>query len=98
MDEIKKMLNPRHFSGEERTELRSQANGPDSPLTLVIASRSPLSGLFEDDPRTTSLLADLCRPFLRVGPFSPQTSEAFLLHRLRGNAVTFNAQQRHTAP
>ena len=93
LDEIEKMMNPQSFSGEERSELRGHANGPDSPLTLVIASRSPLATLFDDDPRFTSPLADLCST-QRVGPFSQATSEAFLLHRLQGNAVTFTAKQR----
>ena len=94
LDEIEKMTNRQCFSGEERTELRGHANGPDTPLTLVIASRSPLDMLFEDNPLTTSPLADLCRPYRRIGAFSQATSEAFLLHRLQGNAVAFSSRQR----
>jgi hypothetical protein len=94
LDEIEKMTNPQCFSGGERTELRGHANGSDTPLTLVIASRSPLAHLFDDDPRNTSPLADLCGPPQRIGPFSPATSEAFLLHRLQGNAVSFSPSQR----
>lgn len=96
LDEIEKMTNPRCFSGEERTELRGHANGSDSPLTLVIASRSPLAHLFDDNPRDTSPLAGLCGQPYRVEPFSQATSEAFLLHRLQGNAVSFTASQRQT--
>ncbi len=94
LDEIEKMTNPQCFSGEERAELRGHANGRDTPLTLVIASRSPLASLFNDDPRRTSPLADLCGRPHRLGPFSQATSEAFLLHRLQGNAVAFSARQR----
>ena len=94
LDEIEKMTNRLYFSGEERMELRGHANGPDSPLTLVIASRSPLASLFDDDPRRTSPLADLCGRPHRLGPFSQSTSEAFLLHRLQGHSVTFSAKQR----
>jgi len=94
LDEIEKMTNRQCFSGEERTELRGHANGPDTPLTLVIASRSPLDMLFEDNPLRTSPLASLCHPYRRIGAFSQATSEAFLLHRLQGNAVAFSARQR----
>jgi len=94
LDEIEKMTNRQCFSGEERTELRGHANGPDTPLTLVIASRSPLDMLFEDNPLRTSPLADLCRPYRRIGAFSQPTSDAFLMHRLQGNAVAFSARQR----
>lgn len=93
LDEIEKMTNRQCFSGEERTELRGHANGPDTPLTLVIASRSSLEKLFEDDVARTSPLAGICG-VRRVLPFSQTTSEAFLLHRLQGNAVTFSARQR----
>jgi hypothetical protein len=93
LDEIEKMTNRQCFSGEERTELRGHASGPDSPLTLVIASRSPLEMLFEDNPLRTSPLASLCHA-LRLVPFSQATSEAFLLHRLQGHAVAFSARQR----
>jgi hypothetical protein len=94
LDEIEKMTNPQSFSGEERAELRGHANGSDTPFTLVIASRSPLAQLFDDDPRKTSPLADLCGQPHRVGSFSQATSEAFLLHRLQGNAVSFTTSQR----
>ncbi len=94
LDEIEKMTNPQCFSGEERAELRGHANGRDTPLTLVIASRSPLASLFNDDPRRTSPLADLCGRPHRLGPFSQATCEAFLLHRLQGNVVAFSARQR----
>jgi len=94
LDEIEKMTNRQCFSGEERTELRGHANGPDTPLTLVIASRSPLDMLFEDNPLRTSPLASLCHPYRRIGAFSQATSDAFLMHRLQGNAVAFSARQR----
>jgi hypothetical protein len=94
LDEIEKMTDLKSFSGDERSELRGHANGSDTPLTLVIASRSPLADLFKDDPRCTSPLADLCGPPIRIGHFSPATSEAFLLHRLQGNSVSFTSNQR----
>jgi hypothetical protein len=92
LDEIEKMANPRCFSGEERAELRGHANGPDTPLTLVIASRSSLDKVFDDDPGRTSPLAGICG-VSRVLPFSQATSRDFLLHRLQGNAVAFTANQ-----
>jgi hypothetical protein len=90
LDEIEKMVNPRGFAGEARTELRGLADGPEAPLTLVIASRSPLESLFLDDPRSTSPLAGLCGAPLRVPPFSPAITQEFLRERLKGNAIKFS--------
>jgi hypothetical protein len=93
LDEIEKMTHPEAFSWEQRAELRGLAEGQDAPLSLVIASRSPLSDLFPDNPRETSPLAGLCGPPLRVGPFSEAISGAFLRSRLLGHAVQFTEGQ-----
>jgi energy-coupling factor transporter ATP-binding protein EcfA2 len=93
LDEIEKMTHPQAFSWEQRAELRGLAEGQDAPLSLVIASRSPLSDLFPDNPRETSPLAGLCGPPLRVGPFSEAISRAFLRSRLLGHAVQFTEGQ-----
>jgi hypothetical protein len=90
LDEIEKMVNPHGFPGAARTELRGLADGSEAPLTLVIASRSPLESLFEDDPRSTSPLAGLCGAPLRVPPFSPAITQEFLRERLKGNAIQFS--------
>ena len=89
LDEIEKMVNPRGFPGAARTELRGLADGSEAHLTLVIASRSPLESLFEDDPRSTSPLAGLCCT-LPVPPFSLAITQEFLRQRLKGNAIQFN--------
>lgn len=90
LDEIEKMVNPHGFPGAARTELRGLADGSETPLTLVIASRSPLESLFEDDPRGTSPLAGLCGAPLRVPPFSLAITQQFLRERLKGNAIQFS--------
>jgi hypothetical protein len=90
LDEIEKMVNPHGFPGAARTELRGLADGSEAPLSLLIASRSPLESLFEDDPRSTSPLAGLCGGPLRVPPFSPAITQQFLRERLKGNAIQFS--------
>jgi hypothetical protein len=90
LDEIEKMVNPHGFPGAARTELRGLADGSEAPLSLVIASRSPLESLFEDDPRSTSPLAGLCGAPLRVHPFSLAITQQFLRERLKGNAIQFS--------
>ena len=59
IDEIEKMT-WQGFTVDLRTELRGLADGPDAPLSLLIASRSPLDTLFPDSPTMTSPLASLC--------------------------------------
>lgn len=92
LDEIEKMTNPQNFTGDEREELRGLADGADAPLTLVIASRSPLDMLFEDDPMRCSPLAGICGTLLIV-PFSWIETQAFLRHRLANNGVQFSLEQ-----
>lgn len=93
LDEIEKMVNPRNFTGDEREELRGLADGADAPLSLVIASRSPLHDLFDDDPSRTSPLHGLCGAPLRVPGFTPAETTAFITHRLAGNAIQFTPDQ-----
>ena len=95
IDEIERMTNKHHFTGNERTELRGLADGANTPLTLVIASRSPLEYLFEDDPLRTSPLAGLCGPPLRVQPFDETTTREFLTQRLQHDVVEFTQEQMH---
>ena len=49
LDEVEKMA-WQNFTINVRSHLRGLADGPDSPLKLVIASRSPLSHLFPRFP------------------------------------------------
>ncbi|TVQ21774.1 MAG: hypothetical protein EA367_05335 [Leptolyngbya sp. DLM2.Bin15] len=92
LDEIEKMANRQNFTGGEREELRGLADGADAPLTLVIASRSPLDVLFEDDPMRCSPLAGICGA-LPIVPFSWAETQAFLCHRLLGNGIQFSLEQ-----
>jgi pimeloyl-ACP methyl ester carboxylesterase len=96
LDEIEKMVNQQNFTGSEREELRGFADGADTPLTLLIASRSPLNVLFDDDPTRTSPLHGLCGAPLRVEGFSQQEALDFLIHRLRGNALQFTPEHMQT--
>ena len=96
LDEIEKMVNQQHFTGDERSELRGLADGNDTPLTLVIASRSPLNALFDDDPTRTSPLHGLCGAPLRVTSFSESETRAFLTQRLAGNAIQFTPEHIQT--
>ncbi|RCJ30609.1 hypothetical protein A6770_21220 [Nostoc minutum NIES-26] len=60
IDEIEKMTCKESFTWNLRSELRGLAGDSDSPLSLVIASRSPLKDLFDDCSNETSPLAGIC--------------------------------------
>jgi hypothetical protein len=89
LDEVEKMTKGR-FTGDEREELRGLADGADAPLTLVIASRSSLDGLFPDSERMTSPLANICAQ-IDVSPFPPDVARAFIIERLKHSGVMFTA-------
>ncbi len=91
LDEIEKMA-WNNFTINVRSHLRGLADGPDAPLKLVIASRSPLSRLFPDSPELDSPLAGICRQ-LDVKPFSPGVAREFLLQRLHGTGIMFSEAQ-----
>ncbi|MFQ5612695.1 MAG: trypsin-like peptidase domain-containing protein [Anaerolineae bacterium] len=91
LDEMEKMA-WEGFSVYVRSQLRGLADGDESPLKLVIASRSPLSRLFPDSPELDSPLAGICHQ-LNVNPFPPDVARDFLAHRLQGSGVTFTAGQ-----
>lgn len=95
LDEIEKMKSNRDFTGSARSELRGLAELADSPITLVIASRSPLGDLFPDKPEETSPLAGIC-PQLDLLPFAPTVARAFLCERLAGTGVAFTAPEIDT--
>lgn len=67
LDEVEKMTNS-NFSGNEQMELRGLSDGLLAPLTLVIASRSPLDQLFPDSPGKTSPLYNICQPAIYIEP------------------------------
>jgi hypothetical protein len=91
LDEVEKMAWD-GFTVRVRSQLRGLADGPEAPLKLVIASRSPLACLFPDSPELDSPLAGICRQ-LDVGPFAPEVARAFLADRLRNTAVTFTEKE-----
>ena len=91
LDEIEKMCKE-SFSGDEREELRSLADGESKPIKLVIASSISLFELFPDRPGETSPLANICPP-IPVTPFSPPVARDFLIARLAGTGVSFNEHE-----
>jgi hypothetical protein len=90
IDEVEKMTWD-GFTRELRTQLRGLADGPDAPLTLVIASRTPLSRLFPDGPEMTSPLAGLCLQ-LDMRPFTLAETRALVDAYLRGRGQTLSAE------
>ncbi len=88
LDEIEKMSWD-GFTKNLRSQLRGLADGNDAPLTLAIASRSPLASLFPDSPELDSPLAGICRQ-LDVLPFDEEITRAFLLHRLQDTEIRFS--------
>ena len=88
LDEVEKMSWD-GFTKNLRSQLRGLADGDNAPLTLAIASRSPLASLFPDSPELDSPLAGICRQ-LDVLPFSEKITRAFLNNRLSGTGVKFS--------
>lgn len=91
LDEIEKMAWD-SFTVKVRSHLRGLADGPATPLKLVIVSRSPLAHLFPDSPELDSPLAGICRQ-IDVIPFAPAVAREFLRQRLAGTGVTFTENQ-----
>ena len=92
LDEIERMTNPRNFTGDQRDELKGLADGVTAPLSLVIASRSSLKELFDDDPTLASPLDGLCET-IRIPPFTRVETIDFITDRLKGNTIQFTAEQ-----
>ncbi|MCI0397800.1 MAG: ATP-binding protein [Chloroflexi bacterium] len=87
LDEVEKMT-WYGFSLEVRSELRGLADGSNAPLTLVIASRSPLGRLFPDSPELTSPLAGLCSQ-IQLANFTLAEAKALVEWQLRGSGLVF---------
>jgi len=90
LDEMEKMT-WRGFSHDLRSELRGMADGPLTPLRLLIASRNPLDQLFPDSAEHTSPLGGLCHPF-RLPHFSLAEAEALVMQRLGALSSPFHAE------
>lgn len=91
LDEIEKMAWD-GFTKQVRSHLRGLADGADAPLTLVLASRSPLAHLFPDSSELDSPLAGLCVQ-LYVKPFTEAVVRDFLVERSQGTGVRFSEQE-----
>ncbi len=91
LDEIEKMKYA-GFTSEVRAQLRGLCDGNNAPLTLVVASRTPLDQLFPDSPLETSPLASVCEE-IRLGNFSPETTERFLRQRVEDTGWRWTDQQ-----
>ncbi len=87
LDEIEKMA-WKGFTVGVRSHLRGLADGPGTPLKLVIASRSPLTSLFPDSPELDSPLAGICRT-IELTPFEREEASTFVRQRLAGSGVAF---------
>lgn len=92
LDNIERMTS-KLFSGDERTELRGFAEGKDAPLTLLIASHSPLNTLFPDDYSRleASPLDNICQR-LDIPPFSPEEVRTFIKTRLQSTGIQFTEE------
>jgi DNA-binding Xre family transcriptional regulator len=72
--------------------LRFLAGGCHHPLTLVTASRSPLSVLFPDSIDNPSPLYNICRK-VELECFSSEDAKQFIQHRLKDSDVQFTDSQ-----
>lgn len=88
LDEIEKLRSDR-FPIDVREQLRGLADGADSPLTLLVASRMPLDRLFPDAPERTSPLYNVVSQ-LSVPPFRDEECRELIARRLHGSDVTFS--------
>jgi Cdc6-like AAA superfamily ATPase len=95
VDEIERLANEKLFSRDVRSELRGLSEGQDAPLTLLIASRSPLDVLFPDSPLQDSPLANICRT-KEIKPFSPQEVSDFIHSRLQPTKIRFTDEEIQT--
>jgi hypothetical protein len=82
LDEIEQMT-WQGFTYTVRSQLRGLADGASTPLTLVIASRSPLGELFPDTPTESSPLAGLCLTY-RLPLFTEAEAQALVGRYLAG--------------
>jgi hypothetical protein len=94
LDEIER-LTSKLFTGDERTELSGLSGYANAPLTLLIASRSPLAELFPDSPLMTSPLANVCKQ-MDIGSFSQKEVRAFIETRLQPTSVQFTEAEIET--
>ena len=89
LDEIERMNRDQRFSIDIRSELRGLADGNQAPLTLLIASRSPLAELFPDTPLTDSPLNNICHSKI-IPPLSLSEVQTFINARLQPTSIRFS--------
>jgi hypothetical protein len=96
LDEIERIANWQSFTADEYEELRALADGADAPFTLVVASRSPLDVVFDDDnvSTRTSPLHSLFNISLCVKAFTLQETIDFLNIQLQGSAIQFSVYDK----
>lgn len=73
------------FTRRLRDWLRSQAEGIEATIRLVLAANSPLEDLFQDS-QITSPLAGVCQTE-KMGAWSPETIRSFITERLQNTNV-----------
>jgi predicted AAA+ superfamily ATPase len=95
LDEIERLANEKLFSRDVRSELRGLANGQDEPLTLLIASRSPLDKVFSDSTGLDSPFANIFQT-KEIKPFSPQEVSDFIHSRLQPTKIRFTDEEIQT--
>jgi hypothetical protein len=95
LDEIERLANEKLFSRDVRSELRGLANGQDEPLTLLIASRSPLDKVFSDSTGLDSPFANIFQT-KEIKPFSQQEVSDFIHSRLQPTKIRFSDEEIQT--
>jgi len=91
LDNIERMTN-KLFSGDERVELRGLAEGAEAPLTLLIASGSPLAEIFPDSSLDYSPLYNICMS-IDILPFSQAEVHSFIKIRLQAVGKQFTQEE-----
>jgi hypothetical protein len=78
------------FTFSLRSFLRGNAERSNAPLKLVLASRNPLSSVFEDNQKTmTSPLAGICIEEI-LALWSEETVRDFIAARLQNTGISFS--------
>ncbi len=95
LDAIECMVDSTFFSYKIRNQLAGLAQDKDHPLTLLIASRSPLSDLFPDSPKEASPLANICKN-IDIIPFSQEEVSKFIHSRLQPTKIRFTDEEIQT--
>lgn len=90
LDEVE-MMGWEGFTRAVRSQLRGLAEGTDAPLRLIVAGRTPLDRLFEEDLEagSTSPLAGICTQ-VEIRPWQDAEAHSFIQARLKDTSVRFS--------